>query len=311
MVVPLTACSNLLGITDPSAGSDAGSGSGTDASIDAMLPQSGDYLKISIADFKVAIKQRVRFHVTVTHKDTSTDDVTKSADLQLVSSDATIGTVGPLTANAVTVDGVASGMVTFTAKYKDAAVATVKMTVTTAMCHPVINELMTGTSAGGGSDEFVELYNPCNVSFNVSTWTLNYRAKGSTSLDMDGTLLASLAGTMEVGELRVYGGPNYNGTGAAAAILPKWTSGISTDGAIGLRSGAANSGPLVDSIAYGMVVVSPNPTPNPFIEGTPFVTINNDADAARAAFDGADTDDNSKDFKATVSAGTPGALNVP
>lgn len=316
LVVPLAGCSNLLGIQDPSTGSGSGTDGGSDdAGIDAMVPDSGDIVKISITDFKAAVKQRVRFHVTVVHTTTGggIDDITKSSMLQLISSAPGVANSGPLTDNAVTIDGISTGTATITAKYPNAAQATVNVAISGVTCHPVINEFTTGTSAQP-DNEFVEIYNPCNVSIDLSNWTLDYRANGSTASDHDGKQLTALAGTMLPNEYRVYAGTDYGGT----ALGTRWIAGLAKDnGSIALRNGPPDTatgpaaGAIVDSVSYG-------DTGSPFVETMAMDAMAFSKTAARVVFDGNDAgaddahDGNNKtNFAIIATASTPGAPNVP
>ncbi|HEY1585064.1 MAG TPA: hypothetical protein VGH63_05200, partial [Polyangia bacterium] len=52
--------------------------------------------------------------------------------------------------------------------------------VVVANCHLVINEVQTGTTQTG-TEEFVEIYNPCAGTITVDGWKLAYRAATNTS----------------------------------------------------------------------------------------------------------------------------------
>lgn len=49
-----------------------------------------------------------------------------------------------------------------------------------ASCYPVINEVMTGTSASS-TDEFVEIYNPCPYAMDLNGWKLVYRSASNVN----------------------------------------------------------------------------------------------------------------------------------
>jgi hypothetical protein len=178
----------------------------------------------------------------------------------------------------------------------------------------VINEFATGTAINP-DDEFVEIYNPCTTTIDVSTWTLNYRAKDAVATLPDNHLLIALGGQMTPGELRVYGGSGYTG-----AHLDMWPAGFGMaqkDGAIGLRAGpsdtgGSDTGALVDAVAYGAAMPG-----NPFTESKAMAAMANGMSGSRLPFDGKDDDltgaadgDNAADF-AVVPTQTPGALNTP
>jgi hypothetical protein len=159
-------------------------------------------------------------------------------------------------------------------------------------CHPVVNELQaTGVTA---SDEWVEIFNPCSTSIDLHDWTLLYRSAGNDNGGadlLDFTFTQSLA----AGGYLVIAGSGYHGIkdGSLARGL------AGGGGAVGLRDA---SGKLVDSVAYQTLTAASNfteksPAPNPpalsSIERLP---------------NGADSDDNSRDFSLT-STPTPRAPN--
>ncbi|MEO7730165.1 MAG: hypothetical protein ABIY55_04275, partial [Kofleriaceae bacterium] len=259
-------------------------------------------------DFKLAKQQLVRFHVQLVRAVGGTQDVTSTATYS--TDQPTLISFGAKG----TVSGTLSGRATITASLAGATSATVKATVSSFACHPVINEIQTGTVTSA-DDEFVEIYNPCTTMIDVTNWTLNYRAASAVAALPDSHLLITLAGQMMPGDLRVYSGSAYTGTS-----LETWPMGFGMaqkDGAVGLRSGpsdtgASDTGPLVDSVAYGAALVG-----NPFIEIKAMAMMSNGMSGSRLPFDGRDDDpagaadgDNSADF-AVVPTLTPGALNTP
>ncbi len=313
----LAGCSPILGIEDPVARGDAGGidtpilDGSVDGAIDSAIdaPPAGDHLAFNLSDFKLAKQQLVRFHVQLVRAAGGSQDVTSTAtystDQPTLVSFGAKGTVASSTL---------SGRATITASFAGATSATVTATVSSVACHLVINEFQTGT-ATSADDEFVEIYNPCTTMFDVSSYTLNYRAANAIATMPDSHLLIELAGQMLPGDLRVYGGSAY--TGANVALWPTGFGMAQRDGAVGLRSGpsdtgAADTGPLVDSVAYGGAVAG-----NPFIETKAMPAMSNGMSGSRLPFDGRDDDtlgladgDNSADF-AVVPAPTPGALNTP
>lgn len=288
LVSLLAGCSVLLGIENPRAGD---AGTGDDGDIGA------DHLTFSLGDFQVAQGQTVRLHVLATFADASVQDVTPSATY---TSDnpaaATFG--GPGLVNS----GAQPGTATITARLGSATPATVKVTVTTAPCHPVINELTVGRMSLP-ADEWVEIYNPCTNAIDVTNWTLVYRGPNVTTGD-DSRLMVTLIGSMASGAIRLYAGNEY--AGMSDGIWPDPTGIIGqTDGAVGLRRGPMNTGPLADSIAYGAVLLN-----HPFTENNPAPEIVNGRNASRLPFDGKDDNDGAADF-VILTMPTPRALNVP
>lgn len=283
----LTSCSLVLGLEDPKARDDGG------VPPDDVGPPS-DHLVFSPTDFTVAQGQMVRLHVTFVHKDGSTKDVTADPMLMLTSSNDTFATIG---GKGQINGGSQPGSATITASYVGAVSATLKATTTTTVCHPVINELMTENSAA--SDEYVEIYNPCTTMIDVAGWTLDYRGMNSSA---DAAMIM-LGGQMASGTFRVYSGTAYLGvhddTFAGGTGLGK------TDGSVGLRAGAKDTLPIVDSIAYGTVLAA-----NPFTETTAIPAMNVGKTASRQLFDGNDNNNNANDFVISTKM-TPGAYNVP
>jgi len=294
-------CSPLLGIQDPSSRGDAG---GSDTGIDGSDGGHIDgRLELSLGDVKLARDQIVNLHVRLIHSDNTSEDVTDRARLDS-------SNTASVTAGSGHIDGLAPGTATVTATLGDATVATLKATVTAFTCHPVINEFATGSAARGADDEFVEIYNPCAHMVTVEGWTLDYRGPNAGIGALDAHQMITLTGMMMPGDLRLYAGSAYQGTSVA-----QWASGAGlgqNDGAVGLRSGVADLGPIVDSVAYGTVVAD-----NPFLEGNAAAQVANGKSAARLPFDGRDDDataardgDNALDFT-VVTTPTPNKRNAP
>jgi hypothetical protein len=280
---------------------------GVDGGADAMAGMDADQvdtdaapasrLQFNIADFNVAQRQNVRFRVLRVQQGTSDLDVSEGA--AFLSDLPAIATV-PRTRRITS--GTQAGTATISATFEDAAPASLKVTVTAAACHPVINELATG-SAISPADEWIELYNPCDGAINVDGWTLVYRGSGTTT-GPDSTLLITLAGQMASEELRLYAGSAYVDINdgkwpAASGLLAE------SNGAVGLRAGPMTTGPLVDSIAYGSVFV-----PHPFVETTATQALARGRSASRMPFDGKDDNNGALDFVIDETP-TPHALNAP
>jgi hypothetical protein len=161
-----------------------------------------------------------------------------------------------------------------------------KYAVAKPACTPVINEILTGTAATG-TEEFVEIFNPCPVPISLDGWRLVYRSANNATpaTAADSTVLSTLQGTLPAGGYLVFGGPGYHGP----AVGPL-QGGIAPDGAVGLRDRDQR---LVDSVGYGQVVVG-----NAFIEGLPATPAPPLGLSISRSPDGHDTNDNSRDFRA-------------
>jgi hypothetical protein len=298
-MILLVGCSSVLGIDDPKPRGDGGT-TPDDVAPPDVTTTSTDHLTISLTDFKLAQGQRVRVHVQLVHEDQTMQDVTASATF--MSDNTAIATSG----GPGLIDGGSEvGSATITASLGVATPATVKATVTAILCHPVINELTTGIT-GTADNEWVEVYNTCSTPVSVAGWTLIYRA--ATATGADSSTLVTLMGSMDPGTFRLYSGAGY--PGPTDDDTHKWASTLQqAEGAVGLRAGAKDIGLLVDSIAYGDVMMNLDPL-NPFIEATPAPVMANGKSASRRLFDGNDNNDNGADFVILTTA-TPRALNVP
>ena len=157
-----------------------------------------------------------------------------------------------------------------------------------------MNEVQTGGSSG--SDEFIELYNPCSNPINLTGATVVYRA-ATNSTSKDDTTLAKPTQSIAAGGYFLIAGTAYSGSGTPDMTYT--VGGLSaTGGAVGLR---APGGALLDSVGWG----SAN---NPFVEKA---TANNPAAGHSIARipNGTDTNDNSADFS-EQSSPTPRARNL-
>ncbi len=163
-------------------------------------------------------------------------------------------------------------------------------------CAPKINELQTGGPMWA-SDEFVELYNPCNSAINLNDWELNYRSAGNNSGGGDTPMYKWITATMiPSGGYLVVSGQKFAlphdavfSNGGLAAV----------GGAVALRNAV---GAKVDSVSYqtlsgANLFTETAPAPNPPM-----------AQSIARKPNGQDTDDNSADFKVVVTP-TPGKAN--
>jgi len=262
--------------------------------IDVVVgPLVADHLAISTGDYATAQQQIAFLRAKLVYSDGSSSDVTFDATW---SSDntatATVDSVGDVTS-------LAPGSATITATDSGLSAGFVVM-VTGAQCHPVINELQTGTAASG-SDEWVEVFNPCTTSIDVTGWTLDYRAATNTGAS-DGVALVTLSGTLSAGGLRL-----FCSDVSTAFCDGTWTGGqlALQNGSLALRSGPKDAGPIVDSIGYGTIAPG-----HPFVEGNAAMPLSAGNVLARLPFDGIDQGNNAADFVLTDQS-TPGTLNAP
>jgi uncharacterized protein YjdB len=239
-----------------------------------------------VDDVTIAQQQRVQLIArAIVDRGESFVDVTATASW--TSSNPAVATVaaGQLDAQSV------AGMVTVTATAAGFSVP-VPVTVTIELCHPVINEVLTG--AATPSDEWIELYNPCNHAVDVTGDTLVAHGPLSNSIDVP---LVTLTGTMGPGTFRLYAGAGYTGTGAASAdgVWPG-SGGILVPPSFGvglLKPASATLG-LIDGVAFGTVVN------NPFLEGSAAPGLIDGVAGARFGFDGRDSHDGHHDFSTLI-----------
>jgi hypothetical protein len=162
-------------------------------------------------------------------------------------------------------------------------------------CHPVVNEIMTG-STGSASDEFIELFNPCPSAVDVSGWKLVYRSQNNNNGGADTSLHTFAAGTSIAANGYLVG---VNAALTTRAHDFTYTGGLSAKGgAVALRNTTA----AVDAIAYQKLLV-----PNTYTEGSPAPNPPTGGSIGRLP-NGTDTDDNSVDVAITTMI-TPGAAN--
>ncbi|HSK00398.1 MAG TPA: Ig-like domain-containing protein [Kofleriaceae bacterium] len=262
-----------------------------------VVPAIPDHLVFGIGDFQLAQLQRARLHVL---------KVLDGGAMQDETANATYHTDNPAVAAATApgqIDGGSqAGTATISVCLGGAREGTVKVTVAAKQCRPVINELKTGSSSSA-ADEWVEILNPCTAAVDVTGWTLVYR--GATVVGgTDSTLMATLDGQLAPGEIRLYAGVGFAGTSdgtwqGATGLMGQ------NNGAVALRMGPKDMGPIADAVAYGAVTGG-----HPFIEGAALPALANDLAAQRQPFDGRDDDNGATDFM-QVQPGSPRAPNAP
>jgi hypothetical protein len=154
-----------------------------------------------------------------------------------------------------------------------------------------INEVAT-QGAGGATDEFVELYNPCNVAVPLSAGRLVYRAAAATSDTY--TLYAFTTQIVPAKGWFVVANGGFSGI---ADLKPFQSGGLaSSGGGVALEDGASV---LIDSVAWGTAS-------NAFIEGSAAPAPSATQSIARVP-DGTDTNNNAADFQ--LGTPTPGTAN--
>jgi hypothetical protein len=262
--------------------------------IDVVVgPIVADHMVISTGDYTTAQQQVALLRAHLFFSDGSSSDVTFdatwSSDNSAVASVDSVGDVTSLAPGSATITATDSGVS-----------SSFVVTVTTAQCHPVVNEIQTGTAASD-SDEWVEVFNPCTTSIDVTGWTLDYRAATNTGA-VDGFLLATLSGTLSPSAMRLFCSDvstefcDDNWTGGQMALQ---------NGSVALRSGPKDTGPIVDSMGYGTLAPG-----QPFVEGNAAMPLANGKVLARLPFDGIDQGNNATDFALTDQS-SPGSLNAP
>ncbi|HEY4244314.1 MAG TPA: lamin tail domain-containing protein [Kofleriaceae bacterium] len=274
---------------------EAALGSATATVAVSVTPAVADHVALSVQTLSLAQHQRAHLRAFVVYSDGSQTDVTATATWAATAG-ATASAGGQIdagtTATTSTITATASGFS-----------GTATATITSDACHPVINEVQ--AAGATSSDEWVELYNPCTAAVDVQGWTLVYRSSANVGAT-DTNTLASLTGSLPAGGFLLFGGQGYAGTPALDGAA--WGGGSSgllagANGAIGLRSGAASTGTLVDAVAYGAVSAG-----HPFLEGTAAPALVTAKSVARAPFDGNDTNTGGADFTLAATP-TPKALN--
>jgi hypothetical protein len=301
IAVALSGCSSLLGVSDPHADvSDAnrdgpGSDGGSDAPIDSAIDMAPvDHIAFNVTSIQLAQQQVARIKATLVFAAGGSQDVTATATWS--SDDSTVAAAdvgGVITAQLL------AGTANITASAAGLT-GTFATNVTATACHPIINEIQAG-GAISAADEWVEILNPCAVPIDVEGWTIVYRA-ASFAGATDTNLMITLTGSLAPGDLKLFAGGGFPGIADGT-----WASGFmqANNGAVGLRSGPKDIGPLVDAVAYGTVAPG-----HPFVEGTATPALSNNKSASRVPFDGNDTDHGGSDFT-IVGTPTPRALNTP
>lgn len=164
--------------------------------------------------------------------------------------------------------------------------------------HLLITHVQISGTAGQTTNDFVELYNPTIQPINLKGYRLVKRSAHSTS---DTSLKSWTAGILiPAHSYYLWANSGYTNIGVIPSTTTSGT--LSSDNAVGLRLGAANSGPLIDSLAWGKAA-------NSLGEGTNIAANPSAGQMLARKLDGTnyqDTNSNSDDFSITPSA-TPHA----
>jgi len=254
-----------------------------------------DHVTIGVGDMTLMLQQEALIRAQLVFSDSTTQDITFSGSWttdNLAILDPAFGDIETKT----------SGTATVTATDSVSGLSgSITVTVTTVPCHPVINEIQTG-SAASAADEWVEVFNPCTTPFDVTGWTLDYRAANATGTT-DTNQMVTLSGIIDSTDTRLFCGGSVVGPICDGG----WASGFmqQNNGGVGLRSGPKDTGALVDAAAYGSVLPG-----HPFVEGTVGPALANGKVMARLPYDGHDQNNNLTDFL-VITTPTPNALNFP
>jgi cysteine-rich repeat protein len=264
-----------------------------------------ELISIAITPGPIAIgqQQRVQLTATGTYFDGTTVDLTAAA--AWATTDPAVAIVGTGGADDGRVDSLTTAGTATISATVGAITGTTVVDVGAATCSVRINEIQVhGDGAAASADELAELVNPCTFAIDVTGWTLVYRSAAGTS-DAAVTTV-TLTGTMAPGSFRLYVGTGYNGGGTPDGVIGTNATGsyASAGGGVAVRSGPQNTGPIVDSIAWGTAT-------NAFIEGTVAPAPPANRSLGRSPFDGKDRNVNSADFVLTDPAATPPTLPTP
>jgi hypothetical protein len=276
-------------------------GAFTDSVEATVSTAAPDHITLSLGNLTLRQEQRVQVRATIVFTDGATAEGTDS--VTWASTDTAIASVVGGLVDAKLVMGAA----TISASLPSVTPGTLIANVGVIRCRPIINEVQSKGPASA-EDEWAEILNPCTVAIDVSTFTLNYRAANDGAAQPDRNFLVQLTGTMQPGEIRLFGGDMV-----PEPLTATWGNGVmqANSGGLGLRDGPTTTGILVDSVTYGDAGSG-----NPFTETSAAPRLNDVANVveviARRPFDGNDTDNNSLNFvRIPISASSPGVLNVP
>ncbi|MEK7612074.1 MAG: lamin tail domain-containing protein [Patescibacteria group bacterium] len=163
--------------------------------------------------------------------------------------------------------------------------------------HIVISEFQTSGGAGQTTDDFIELYNPLSTPFNLKGHRLVKRSANATK----DTSIKSWTADTFIPAHGFYLWANSEFTSLGTVPDTTTTASIADDNGIALREGPADTGTIVDSIAWGTAsngfgegVLLPNANPNESFERKAWDVAC--IDPAGEKGNGCDTEDNTNDF---------------
>ncbi|MBX4187373.1 MAG: lamin tail domain-containing protein [Candidatus Doudnabacteria bacterium] len=148
--------------------------------------------------------------------------------------------------------------------------------------HLVISQIQITGGPGKTTSDFVEIYNPTTADIDLDGSRLVKRTKEGTS---DASLKSWTETTMvKAGGYYLWANSNFFDISVPADVT---TSGsISDDNGIALRKGPADSGEVIDSVAWGEAA-------NVFVEGVAFPS---NSEANQSLVRNSDTENNATDF---------------
>lgn len=156
-----------------------------------------------------------------------------------------------------------------------------------ATTHVVISEVQLG--GGVADDEFVELYNPTETTFDLASWRLTKTTQGGTEAS---NLVASLSGTMTPHSYKLIASPEYDGS-TSFDIQYSTSNHLAENNTVSLYSDAGST--LVDRVGMGTATLAEtapfgtNPADNGSIERKPGAS-------DPTGGNGTDTENNANDF---------------
>lgn len=149
--------------------------------------------------------------------------------------------------------------------------------------HVVINEVQITGGSGNSNNDFIELYNPTDSDYDLTDHRLVKRTA-------DGTTDSSIKTFENDTIIPAHGYYLWSNSGWDPGVAPDSSTSatLANNNGVALRNGAANTGEIVDSVAWGTVT-------NAFVEGSPYPD-NPEANTSIQRTSGEDSNNNSVDF---------------
>ena len=255
--------SNIVGATNSTA-----QGTGTIINDDSPTPPTGTG-SANPSSLAAGDTTTLTVNVTPGAKPTSTG-ITVTADLASIggSVQSMTGSGNTFTLDATVANGTTSGTKTIPVTISDAQgrSSSTSITLTIVSPPPPANHVVISQVYGGGgntgatyTNDFVELYNPTNIPFDLTGWTIQYASAAGTSWNNFQTLggsigpgqyyLISLASGGANGDqlpaANIYGSINMSGTAGKVALV---RNGTLQSGSCPISSPNAD---VVDFVGYG------------------------------------------------------------